>query len=116
MKEYLLLFRGGERSWLQDSPEKFQEHMQKWAQWIGGIAEQGRLVGTQPLQQEGKNVAGPQKLVTDGPFMEGKEMVGGYLVCKAANYDEAVEMAKGCPILIFENGNVEVREIKEMNM
>lgn len=48
--------------------------------------------------------------------MEGKEMVGGYLMCKANDYDEAVEISKGCPILEFEDGIVEVREIKELKM
>ena len=57
-----------------------------------------------------------KKLFSDGPYMEGKEMVGGYLICKTSDYDSAVEIAKGCPILEFEDGAVEVREIKEMQM
>ncbi len=43
-------------------------------------------------------------------------MVGGYLICKAGNYDEAVEISKGCPILEFDDGTVEVREIQELKM
>ena len=81
---------------------------------MGGLSEQGKFGGAQPLNSTGKQIAGTKKLVTDGPFMEGKEMVGGYLICKANTYDEAVDIAKGCPILEFEDGNVEVREIQEL--
>jgi hypothetical protein len=116
MKEYLFLFRGGNHESLQASPEAWQAHMQKWMLWMGGLKEQGKLIGAQPLTPEGKVVTGSSKLVSDGPFMEGKEMVGGYLACKAGSFDEAVEISKGCPILEFDNGMVEVREIKELAM
>jgi len=116
MKEYLFLFRGGDGATLQQSPEKWQAHMQKWMQWMGDLSKEGKFVGAQPLNQTGKQVIGNKKVVTDGPYMEGKEIVGGYLICKANSYDEAVEIAKGCPILEFEDGNVEVREIQELKM
>ena len=83
---------------------------------MGGLQQKDQLVSAQPLSQSGKQITGSNKTVTDGPFVEGKEMVGGYLVCKAADYATAVEIAKGCPILEFENGKVEVREIQEMKM
>jgi hypothetical protein len=115
MKEFLLLFRGtgGE---MGGSPDEKQAHMQRWMEWMGALGKDGKLVGAQPLNGTGKQVKGNGKLVTDGPFMEGKEMVGGYLICKAANYDEAVEISKGCPILEFDSGIVEVREIQELKM
>ncbi len=117
MAEYLLLFRGGDPSTMEGgSPEKMQEHMQLWMKWMGGLQEQGKLIGAQPLFSTGKVLKGTKKVITDGPFMEGKEMVGGYLACKASSYDEAVEISKGCPILIFEDGIVEVREIRELKM
>ena len=52
-------------------------------QWMGALTEQGKFVGAQPLNEVGKVVTGTKKVVTDGPFAEGKEMVGGYLICKA---------------------------------
>jgi hypothetical protein len=116
MNEYLFLFRGGDAKNLQQSPEKWQSHMQKWMQWMGGLTQQGKFIGAQPLNQSGKQVTGNKKVVTDGPFMEGKEMVAGYLMCKAGSYDEAVEIAKGCPILEFDDGIVEVRQIDELKM
>lgn len=114
MKQYLFLFRGGTAIHAQQSPDEFQAHMQKWMQWMGWLNEQGKLLSAQPLEESGKQVTGTAKVVTDGPFMEGKEMVGGYLMCKAGSYDEAVEISKGCPILEFDSGRIEVREIREL--
>ena len=113
MKEYLLLFRGAD---VPQSPEESQAHMQRWMQWMGDLGKEGKFVGAQPLNKTGKQITGKNKVVTDGPFMEGKEMVGGYLICKAASYEEALEISKGCPILEFETGIVEVREIQELKM
>ena len=113
MKEYLFLFRGGDARGIL-SPEQMQAHMQKWMQWMGSLGQQGKLVGAQPLELTGKQVTGTARVVTDGPYMEGKEMVGGYLILKAGDYDEAVELSKGCPILEFDTGSVEVREIQEI--
>lgn len=116
MKEYLLLFRGGDGRMAISSPEEQQAHMQKWMVWMGNLAQEGKLVSAQPLNGTGKQVTGPKKVVSDGPFMEGKEMVGGYLICKANSYDAALEISKDCPILEFEDGKVEVREIQELKM
>ena len=116
MKEYLFLFRGGDGSTLQKSPEAWQAHMQKWMAWMGALSQQGALISAQPLDLGGKQITGNKKIVTDGPFMGGKEMVGGYLLCKAVSYDTALEIAKGCPILEFEDGKVEVRQIQELKM
>lgn len=114
MSEFLLLFRGGDAGMAAMSPEELQADMARWHQWIGGLAEQGGTVNSEPLLPSGKTIAGISKLVTDGPFMEGKEMVGGYLLFQAASLDEATELALGCPILQFEDGNVEVREVMKM--
>ncbi len=116
MKEYLLLFRGGDNPDMQNSPNAFQAHMARWMQWMSDMQKQGRLVGGQPLSQEGKQLSGTNKVISDGPFMEGKEFVGGYLLIKATGFDEAVLLSKNCPILEFENGNVEVREIQMLHM
>jgi hypothetical protein len=114
MKEYLLLFRGGDYG--TQSPEESQAHMQRWVAWMTELGKEGKFVGAQPLTKTGKQVKGSKKVVSDGPFMEGKETVGGYLICKADSFDAAVEISKDCPILEFDSGIVEVREIQEMNM
>ena len=117
MADYLLIFRGGDeaRTADQQSPEKWQAHMQKWMHWINDLTEKGKYVGAQPLKIAGKVVTGNNKLVTDGPFVEGKEIVGGYLICIAESLEEATEIATHCPVL-DHNGIVEVREIGEAKM
>jgi len=116
MAEYLFLFRGGDPETMRQSAADWQVHMQKWMQWMGGLQQEGKFVGGQPLEPNGKQIAGTRKAITDGPFMEGKEYVGGYLMIKAGNLDEATTLSKGCPILDFDSGRVEVREIKELKM
>lgn len=115
MKEFLYLFRGGDAREVQQSPEQMQEHMQKWQQWMGQLGASGNFIDGKPLELGGKVLTGTAKSVTDGPFAEGKEIVGGYLLVKANSFDEAVELSKGCPI--FEHdGIVEVRPIAAMDM
>ena len=116
MKEYMLLFRGGREQMETASPEQSQAHLQRWVNWMNKLGEEGKFVGAQPLNKVGKTVSSPKKVISDGPFMEGKEMVGGYLICKAKTIEEAVEISKGCPVLDAEDGVVEVREIQELKM
>ncbi|AXT18494.1 hypothetical protein D7030_07415 [Flavobacteriaceae bacterium AU392] len=115
MSNFLFLFRGGDAARIQQSPEEMQDHMQKWGAWMGGLKENGQLVDGLPLAKEGKVVEKSGEIITDGPFAEGAEVVGGYLIVTAENLNGAVEISKGCPI--FEHhGNVEVREIMSMNI
>ena len=113
MQEFLYLFRGGDIARAQESPESMQAHMEKWKTWMGQLGQDGYFIGGQPLQAEGKTINGTEKVITDGPFTEGKEVVGGYLIVKARDLDHAVELSMGCP-LYEHNGNVEVREIASM--
>lgn len=115
MKEYLFLFRGGDARRAEASPEQMQEHMQKWGAWMQGLNEQGVFIGGLPLDKGGKVVEKAGKVITDGPFAEGKEIVGGYLMVKSDSLDGAVEISKGCPIFEHE-GTVEVRELMPMDM
>ncbi len=116
MKDFLLLFRGGDDELAGQSPEFNQAHMQQWMGWMGELAAQNRVGSAEPLQMDGRMISGKDKVVTDGPFMEGKEMVGGYLLLKASSYDDAVAVAKNCPILELTDTTVEVREIQVMDM
>ena len=115
MEKYLFIFRGGDNDRTSQSPEQLQAHMQKWGAWMQGLAQKGILVGGEPLQPTGKQVNGSKKVVTNGPFVEAKEMVGGYLIVNAKDIDEAVEISKGCPIF-NEDGKLEVRPIQKMEM
>jgi hypothetical protein len=117
MKDYLLLFRGGDARRIQEQndPAKWQAHMMKWKTWMEGLGKAGKFIGGQPLNEDGSVIKGSRKTITDGPFTEGKEIVGGYLMIKANDMAEAVELSKGCPLLEHE-GIVEVRELKELSM
>jgi hypothetical protein len=81
--------------------------------WMQGLSQKGILVGGENLQRTGKQVNGKSKVVTDGPFIEAKEMVNGYLIIIAKDINEAVEISKGCPIFL-ENGKVEVRPVQKL--
>lgn len=116
MNKYLYIFRNtieAETEFSNASPDEMQKEMEFWMTWMGKLREQGRLHGGEPLKTEGKVVRNSGELITDGPFAEGKEIVGGYLLVEAKDLNEATEMSKECPI--FRNGgNVEVREIAAM--
>jgi hypothetical protein len=113
MSEFLYLYRGGERD---RSPEVMQQLMQKWMAWLKGLGEAGHLKDQgQPLERAGKLVKGKQKTVTDGPFAESKDVVGGYTLVEARDLEQAVELAKGCPIFEVEGG-VEVRPVMKLSM
>jgi len=115
MKEYLLLFRGGDAERKHLSPKEIEAHMKRWQEWIGSIAQSGHLTGAQPLTNEGRVIKGTSKKLTDGPFIEGKEILGGYVLIKASGFDEAVKISEGCPNLEAESGTVEIREIGTMS-
>jgi hypothetical protein len=113
MEKYMLIFRNSERTeddFQNLSPEALQAELDKWGQWIGGIAAQGKMIATDALDNKGKIVKGSKHVVTDGPFIESKELVSGYLILSAESLDEAVELSKGCPIFEIE-GTVEVRPL-----
>ena len=111
MSNFMFLFRGGETP---TSPEGMQAQKQKWMNWIQRLRNEGKYIAGDPLQGSGKVINSPRKIITDGPFAEGKEVVGGYFLVRAENLDEAVEMSKDCPI--FETGgSVEVRPVQVIN-
>lgn len=113
MKEYMLVFRNDYASMPKSSPEEMQAIMKKWMDWIGGIAAQNKLAQAgNPLGGAGR-VVRPNNVITDGPYTEIKEVIGGYTIVKAESIDEAAGLANGCPIL-SEGGNVEVREINKV--
>ena len=113
MSDFVYLYRGGERG---GSPEQMQQVLQKWMAWFKDLADKGHIQDRgQPLERSGKLVTGKQKAVTDGPFAESKDVVGGYTLIQARDLEQAVELSKGCPILERE-GMVEVRPVMQINM
>ena len=108
MEKFMFIFFGGDTSHL--SPDAQQAHMQKWFDWVQKLQNEKRYLGGEALIPGGKTISGQKKVVTDGPFAESKEIVGGYFIVLAKNIDEAVDMAKECPDYSLD-GVVEVREV-----
>jgi hypothetical protein len=113
MKDFLLVFRSNNIDVPKSSPEEMQAMTKRWMDWIGGIAAQNKLTDRgNRLVNTGK-VVKPNHVIADGPYTEIKEAIGGYSIIKADSLEEAVEIAKGCPVFSV-GGNVEVREINPM--
>jgi hypothetical protein len=93
-----------------------QKTMEQWVAWFKDLGAKGHLKDPgHPLEHTGKVVKGKQKTVTDGPYAETKDVVGGYILVEAKDLDQAVELSKGCPI--FEvGGSVEVRPVQIIKM
>ena len=116
MSEFLYLFRGGDEERAAQSPEEMQAQMGRWMSWMEGLQKEGKFSSGLPLGKEGKVVGKQGQAITDGPFAEGKEVIGGYLIIKAKDFNEATEISKNCPILEHKDGSVEIREIHSMGM
>ena len=117
MNEFLLIFRQLEETATESrSPEQMQATMKLWMDWLGGIAAQNKLVSNGNRLYGGTgSVVRPNNVVTNGPYVEIKELIGGYSMIKCDTLEEATEISKGCPILLV-GGNVEVRQVVPMNM
>lgn len=114
MKEYMLFIRGGDARMAHLSEEETKAHMDRWGAYMGEIAQKGHLVGGLPFTMDGK-VLTTSGVKNDIVRSEGGDAIGGYLHFKADNYDQATELAKGCPV--FEHdGSIEIREIMPMDM
>jgi len=112
MKEFALLFRQPDLDRSRFSPKEIQDLTNKWQNWAGALEAQGKTTGVGArLSVEGK-VLKPGGVITDGPFVEIRERLGGLVIVKAENLDEAVTMAHGCPVL-DTGGSVEVRPLFE---
>jgi hypothetical protein len=110
MEEFALIMRHEDGSKIA-SPEQIQNWMKQTMDWIGSIAAQNKFVSGTGLPFADSKVVRPDNVVTNGPFGEIKETIGGLIVVRAASVDEAVEFAKGCPVLQGEGNSVEVRKI-----
>ena len=112
MQDFLFLFFGCRNQAPEPSPEEMQQTMEKWFTWIGRMRAAGIYKGGHPLDDGGRTIRGTSKVVTDGPFAESKEIVGGYMLVQVKDVDEAVSWAKQCPALEDPRGSrVEVRPI-----
>ena len=109
MKEFMFLFRNSETVMNNLNPDEKKEYFTKWGLWLknfvdNNIYEDGDRLST----TEAITISGKEKIFTDGPYIESKEIIGGYIRIKAENIQQAAEYAKDCPVLSL-NGIVEIR-------
>jgi hypothetical protein len=109
MPNFLFVYRSQPFDPSQVSPDQMQQSMDRWTKWIGqGFAEGWLIDAGDALLPEGR-IVDKNQVVTDGPFVESKEIVGGYSMIKAASFEEAVTRAKTNPNIV-EGGSVEIRQ------
>ena len=113
MPRYMLILKGGGEEWAGYTPEQAQGMMQKYFEWSRDIAEKGISLAGDPLAESGRVLTVRDGAVVDGPYTETKESIAGYYLIKADDYDNAVEIAKGCPALLH-GSEVEIREVQEL--
>jgi hypothetical protein len=107
MTKFLFIYRGASAAAAKMTPQESQQHMQKWEKWIGEGMQKGWMLDPgDGLTGETRVVT--TKVITDGPFVEAKEVVGGFSIVEAETIDAAAKLAKGCPCLLI-GGTVEVR-------
>ena len=113
MGQFILFIRDGDQPSADYTPEEMQQSVERYRQWAGALAQQGKLVSAFKLKDDGGRLMQSRdgQIAIDGPFTETKETIGGYFVIEAADYAEATELAMGCPIFL-SGGVLEVREIE----
>ncbi len=115
MANYMLLLYDSPTDFQDVSPAEMQRIIEKYRAWRDRLEEAGRLVGSDKLKDgEGRVVSSQngKMRVLDGPYSETKEVVGGYFMVQAADYDDAVKLCEDCPHLEF-GGTIEIREVDE---
>jgi len=115
MEKFMLIFHGGsDIAPEMRSPEAMQKHMQKWFAWVEKLKKEGRYLSGEPLEPNGKFVSGPKKVVTDGPFAESKELVGGYFIVQAKDIQEVIRLCDDYPDFAL-NGKIQIRPVQKMD-
>jgi len=114
MAQYLLLLHADPTGWLEMPQEEQHKWMKKYMAWGDQAQKAGYLLGSNKLVDDaGKIVRGQKALVTDGPYSETKEVLGGYYKIEAEDYSEAVSRCKDHPHL-EHGGTIEVRQIEQL--
>jgi len=110
MKNFMMLFHSEPNPDFNPTPEQIQEEVKVWQDWMTGIEKQGKLKNPgEALGFEGKTMHADGS-ITDGPYAEVKEIVGGFIIVSAESIEEAIQLANGCPAL-SSGDKVEVRDI-----
>jgi hypothetical protein len=110
MKNYIILFREPDGRMNEHSQEELSNHREHWAQWLSKWQGEGRLSGGNSLTLEGRLITGDGSTIVKTIHRVGTEIIGGFLLLKAQDLDEAAAIASSCPIYEAK-GYAEVREL-----
>jgi hypothetical protein len=109
MQNFMFLIREDMAQLRELSEEQMQADIQEYTQWVEELTKSGHFISGDPLEPEGRYLT-KDNIQTDGPFIESKEAITGYILIKAATLDEAIALAKGCPVFSY-GGALEVRPV-----
>lgn len=112
LQDFMLIFRFQPGFSYRPTDAEMAAQKQQWGSWISGIAAQAKLVSTSQLGFDGKQLRADMS-VEEGIHITGNQTLGGNMIVKAGSLDDALTIAKGCPILGM-GGTVEVRNILPM--
>jgi hypothetical protein len=115
MAKFMLLLHNTPGNWRKISPEEMQKKLERYQAWVDKMHSSGRHVASEKLGEEGGKLLSLQKgklSILDGPYSEAKEVVGGFFLFRAANYEEALELTRDCPFL--DDGRIEIRQTDPM--
>lgn len=110
MTDFLFLMSGDDIQ--KSSPEEMQKRMERYMVWMKKMLAEGRYKGGQPLEPRGTKVRRDKSVISDGPFLEPKEIIGGYIIVSAKDLNDATEIAKTCPL--SQHCEIEVRPLLDM--
>lgn len=114
MKDFMMIFLGADYEKIGLSPEQMQARMGRWFAWNTKMREQGIVKFGEALHNTGKRISGENRTVTDGPFVESKELVGGFYVISVEDIDAAMKVAEDFPDYDL-GGTVEIREVMKFD-
>lgn len=113
MKQFLLLLHEDIQKMSELSPKEMQEIANAHMVWADKLAKEGHLISGDGLHEKGVMITGKDCIIKDGPYLESKEIIGGYYLLQASDLETIVELAKECPTHLF-GGTTEIRQIMEM--
>lgn len=114
MKKFLLLLHEDIETMSSLSPKEMEELGNSHMAWANKLAKSGHLISGDGLHENGVLISGKNSIIKDGPYMESKELIGGYYLLQADDLNTIVEIAKECPCHLW-GGTTEIRPIMDMD-
>lgn len=112
MKKFLLLLHEDIEAMQALSPKEMNQLIEAQMAWTNQLAEKGHLLAGDGLEETGVQIVGKESVIKDGPYIESKEMIGGYYLLQAENMDALLEVVKTCPCHLW-GGTTEIRPIMD---